>query len=212
MAQPRTVTGAILLVTTLTLAGCGSGGAATTASTPTGMPGSTPATTSTSGTVMASSTTTTAKAALKPRTCGNADLRVTAGRSDAGMGHIGAVLLFRDVAGVECQLRGYPGIAGLDAAGRQVTQAIRTTSGYLGGLGSGTTPPSVTLTAGGTASALVEATDVPSGTATACTSYAALLVTPPNTTAATHLAITLPGCSGLQVHPVVASTDGSQHG
>jgi hypothetical protein len=217
MAQPRTVTGSLLLVTALTLAGCASGGAASTASVPGGTPTSaatvitTPAAPARATTV--SSTSSTTKAGLKPRTCGNADLRVAAGRSDGGMGHVGVVLLFRNVAGTGCEVRGYPGVAGLDGTGRQVAQASRTASGYLGGVaGTGTTPPTVTLTPGGTASALVEATDVPSGTAASCPTYASLLVTPPNTTAATHLTITLPGCSGLEVHPVVASTDGTQHG
>jgi hypothetical protein len=217
MSQPRTVIGSLLLVTALALAGCGSGGAASPAAAPTGTTGTpeapgSPAATAVpgAGTATPSSTAPTAKAALNPRTCGNADLRLAAGRTDAAMGHVGVVLLFRNTASTPCHLRGYPGVAGLDASGRQVAQASRTPTGYLGGLASGGPAPSVTVAAGGTASALVEATDVPTGAATACPSYAALLVIPPNDTAATRLPVTLPGCSGLEVHPVVTGGSGSR--
>lgn len=216
MSQPRTVIGSLLVVTALTLAGCGSSGSSSTASAPTGPAGTpagsattTAADATTTGTAP-SSTAASAKAALNPRDCGNADLRVAAGRTDAAMGHVGLVLLFRNAASTPCHLRGYPGVAGLDGSGRQIAQAARTASGYLGGLSSGGAAASVTLAPGGTASALVEATDVPTGSAASCPSYAALLVIPPNETASTRLAVNLPGCSGLQVHPVVAGSNGSR--
>ena len=212
-----------LLATTalgLLLAGCGGGGAkATISSTTTNAPTSralpavpttavpaTPATPA-EGTTPTGPTTTTGSGG-----CTTAVLSVSLGRSDAGAGHVGTVVLFRNTGTGPCVLSGYPGVAALDAQGAQVAQARRTANGYLGGLQSGlTTGPTVTLTAGGEASALVEGTDVPSGSATSCPSYPAVLITPPGETHSVRLALAapFPGCSDLLVHPVVPGTTGS---
>ena len=139
-------------------------------------------------------------------------MSVSLGRSDAGAGHVGTVLVFRNTGTGRCALSGYPGVAGLDANGAQVAQARRTANGYLGGLQSGlTTGPEVPLAPGAAASALVEGTDVPVGSATSCPSYPALLVTPPGTTVSVRLVLAdpFPGCSGLMVHPVVPGLTGS---
>ena len=110
----------------------------------------------------------------------------------------------------ECVLTGYPGVAALGSTGQQVAQAQRTPSGYLGGLRTGSAaPPVVVLGPGVTASAMVEGTGVPEGTASSCPTYAALLVTPPTSTRSTRLTVSMPGCSPLQVHPVVSGTTGS---
>lgn len=53
-------------------------------------------------------------------------------------------------------LFGYPGVAALDPSGHQVEQAARQPRGYLGGIPSGQSPPTVTLEPGATAPALVE--------------------------------------------------------
>lgn len=143
------------------------------------------------------------------------------GSGGAGVGHEGITLLFRNTGAVACELDGYPGVALLDASGRQVLQAVRTPSGYLGGLAAGTSvPPTLTVDPGQVVSALLEGTDVPAGTATSCPYYPAVLVTPPNQTVSTRLVLTtgsgtgpdrgLPGCSPPQVHPVVPGTTGSQ--
>lgn len=116
-----------------------------------------------------------------------------------------------------CVLSGYPGVAGLDAQGNQAVQAERTPNGYLGGLQSGTsTPPSVSLAPGQRASAIVEGTDNPVGSATSCPSYPTLLVTPPNLTVSVRVTVTglgtnppgFPGCSQIEVHPVVTGSSG----
>jgi hypothetical protein len=120
------------------------------------------------------------------------------------------VLVFTNESQATCSLSGYPGVAGLDAQGVQVVQAQRTLNGYLGGLPPGTTaPPTVSLAPGQTASAVVEGTDMPLGSATSCPSYPALLVTPPDLTDSVHLEAALPGCSPIQVHPVVPGSSGS---
>ncbi|MDQ2728567.1 MAG: DUF4232 domain-containing protein [Actinomycetota bacterium] len=141
--------------------------------------------------------------------CQGTSLVVSAGPGTAGLGHVGVPLLFRNSGTTPCRLAGYPGVAGLTSGGGQ-TQAARTLGGYLGGLRSGMSSlPVIELAPGEVASALVEGTDAPAGTATSCPSFTALLVTPPNTRQASRLTAGLPGCSGLAVHPVVPGTTGS---
>ncbi len=111
-------------------------------------------------------------------------------------------ILFKNISSRTCVLQGYPGVAGLNAAGQQVTQAVRTPFTHVGA------PSAISLAPGQTASAPVQGSDVPVGSATTCTSYPALLVTPPNETHSQRLAVTLPGCNGLRVGPVVAGTAG----
>jgi hypothetical protein len=187
----------------------------TTAAAPTSVPSTVPAVGVPSTTVPG-----TAVATSGPSPCADDQLTVTLGRSDAGLGHAGDALLFRNTGPAACTLGGYPGVALLDAAGKQVVQATRTLTGYLGGLRAGTTTPPVLVVApGATVSALLEGTDVPTGTATSCPVYARVLVTPPNQTASVALSLsvgpkglaeTMPGCSTPQIHPVVAGTTGQQ--
>lgn len=133
-----------------------------------------------------------------------------AGQSGAGLGHVALPLLFTNDGTATCTLSGYPGVAALDSSGAQVAQAQRTPQGYLGGLEgySGGPLPVVSLAPGQTASAMVEGTDNPAGTATSCVTYAALLVTAPDTTTSVRVDSALPGCSALEVHPVVEGTSG----
>jgi hypothetical protein len=142
--------------------------------------------------------------------CRDGQISVSDGGGGAGAGHEDQVILFTNTSQTACTLSGYPGVAGLDAQGNQVVQAERTPSGYLGGLESGTTtPPIVSLPPGQAASATVEGTDVPVGSATSCPSYPALLVTPPNLTLSVRVTPGLPGCSQIQIHPVVPGSSGS---
>jgi hypothetical protein len=121
------------------------------------------------------------------------------------------VILFKNTANTSCSLAGYPGVAGLDASGTQIIQAKRTPGGYMGGLTPGdTTVTAVTLRPGQTASAMVEGTDAPRGSATSCPKLSGLLVTAPNTRTSTRLPVAPGDCTGLEVHPVVPGTTGSQ--
>lgn len=144
--------------------------------------------------------------------CTTSQLEIAPGRTGAGLGHSGTPILFRNRGTAPCHLRGYPGVAGLDAAGNQVVQAARSLQGYLGGLRSGDSPPLVELAPGETASALVEGTNNPEGTATSCPSYPSLLVTPPDDTQSVRVTAGLSGCSLIQVHPVVPGTTGTVPG
>jgi hypothetical protein len=138
--------------------------------------------------------------------CTDAQLTVTAGQENAGAGHIGFPVIFENISGQTCSLYGYPGVAGLNQAGEQADEAQRVPAGYLGGTVGA--PPFVLLAPGQYGSALVQGTDNPVDGVTSCVSYSGLLVTPPNTTESTQLNIEMPGCSGLQVSPVVNGTTG----
>jgi hypothetical protein len=127
---------------------------------------------------------------------------VTPGQSNGAAGSITVPVLFRNISHRTCTLQGYPGVAGLNAAGQQVVQAVRTPFTHVG-------PPSaISLAPGQTASAPVQGSDVPVGTATTCVSYPKLLVTPPGETHSQQVVVTLPGCNGLRVGPVVAGIMG----
>lgn len=143
--------------------------------------------------------------------CQASQLTTTAVPAGVGLGHVAVNLLFTNTSTEACALSGYPGVAGVDSAGRQVTVAQHTPDGYLGGLSNGNvTPPLVTLAHGQTASAKVEGTDVPPGTQTSCPSITRLLVTAPNTSRPITVNVAPPDCSGLEVHPVVSGTTGNQ--
>ncbi len=134
--------------------------------------------------------------------CRLSELSVTPGQSNGAAGSITVPVLFKNISQRTCSLQGYPGVAGLNAAGQQVTQAVRTPFTHVG-------PPSaISLAPGQTASAPVQGSDVPVGTATTCVSYPKLLVTPPGETHSQQVVVTLPGCNGLRVGPVVAGTMG----
>jgi hypothetical protein len=171
-------------------------------------------TTTTTTTVPARSTTTVTgvptTVAPAVALCTGANIGTSGTMAGAAAGHLGVILLFVNNGPASCVLFGYPGVAGLNAGGAQVVQAQRTLTGMMGGLAPGVTAiPRITLAHGQTASAVVEGTDVPSGTETTCPTYASLLATAPNTKVSVTIPLSLPGCSGLQVHPVVAGTSGS---
>jgi Protein of unknown function (DUF4232) len=142
--------------------------------------------------------------------CRNGQIAVSKGSGGVAAGHTDEVILFSNNSNSSCSTSGYPGVAGLDAQGAQVTQAKRTPSGFIGGLQPGPTmPPQVTLSPGQTASAIVEGTDVPISGATTCTSYPYLLITPPNLTDSVRVISPLSGCSPIEVHPIVPGSTGS---
>ena len=194
----------------LTVAGCSSSvkGSAAPSSSPTTSASASPTssatpTPSTTPTPTPTPTPTATTTPVEPAIyCRLSELTVTAGASNGAAGSITVPILFKNTGTRTCVLQGYPGVAGLNAAGQQVTQAVRTPFAHVG-------PPSaISLAPGQTASAPVQGSDVPVGTATTCTSYPSLLVTPPNETHSQALLATLPGCSGLKVGPVVAGSNG----
>lgn len=170
-----------------------------------GTPSANPPTTTTSSSVP-SATSTSTTAASTPN-CVTSDLQVTAGMSSGAAGTIGQVILFQNSGTTTCLLHGFPGVAGLDGNGNQLAQATRVVNNAPF-TGSAASLPTVQMAPGVTASALILSSDVPTGSATSCVNYAALLVTPPNATQSVHLSVQMPGCSGLRVGPVYSGTTG----
>lgn len=125
---------------------------------------------------------------------------------EAGLSHEGVLLRFAPINKEACTLYGYPGVAGLDANGKQGLQATRTPNGYLGGVQGGK-PGTVTITSLSPASALVEG-DAASKDGTTCLQLVALLVTPPGLHTSQQIESAPPACGGLQVHPVVPGVTG----
>jgi hypothetical protein len=167
------------------------------------------ANTTTSGSGTATVPPTGATTSTIPRTpaCAASQLKLTHDNQGAA-GHIIVTLVFTNTSTTTCAIQGYPGVAALNAAGKQVTQAVRTKNGYAGGVPDDRSIPVVTLNPGQTASAVVEGTDVPSGAQSSCPTYPALLVTPPNTRTSIKVTTSMPGCSPVEVHPVVGGTSG----
>ncbi len=151
-------------------------------------------------------TVTTAPPTAASAGCKKADLQVTVGGSDAATGHRRVVVVFTNTGTRTCTMHGYPGVAALDASGAQVAQAARSLHGFMGGV-TGTRAPTVSLTPGKSASAVVEALGFTSD-GSPCIAYAGLLVTAPDDTVSTHVAWGNDGCARLQVHPVVPGASG----
>jgi len=171
----------------------------TSTSTPTPTPTPTPGTSETP-----SSERTSAAEATSLPNCAMAQLKITLGQANAGAGHSGQVLLFRNIGSAACRLHGYPDVKALDADGNVMEQARQTLHGYMGGVVNNSTPlPSVDLDPGQSASALEETLNANASDGSACTPYKSLLVTAPNETHSISLPVTVGGCSNLQVHPVV---------
>lgn len=136
-------------------------------------------------------------------TCSATDLAVTGSEASGGVGHGGLVLVFTNHSGSRCAMQGYPGAAGVNAAGAQVVQAARTLTGYLGGCHCAH-PPAVSLSPGQQASSLLEG-DIGGGEE--CLVVTSVLVTPPDAKAPTVIHIRVDDCH-LQIHPVVPGATG----
>jgi len=194
------------LALSLTLAACGGGRARPNEKS------STTTTASTTTTTTAPTTTTTTTTTLPPGSdCTTGGLSITASGIDTALGHDDVVVVFENSGTVTCNLTGYPVVAELNSKGTQVALALRTPSGYMGGLtGGATSPTMVSLAPGQSGSAIVEGVDTQANGA-ACPAYSALLVTPPNETQPVRVVLsdTLPDCPSLEVHPVVPGTTGS---
>jgi Protein of unknown function (DUF4232) len=126
-------------------------------------------------------------------------LAISIGGGDGAAGRYGIVLVFTRTGAASCYLQGYPGVAGLDAAGNQVAQARRAPTGQ---------PARVDMPPRATASALLSGSNVPSDGGPDCPVYEGLLVTPPDETRSARLTIRANGCDGLEIHPVVSGANG----
>jgi hypothetical protein len=125
--------------------------------------------------------------------------------TSSATGHEGDLVRFTNL-GPACTLRGYPGVDGLSTQGRVLVHARRTPRGFLGGLRPGHFVGTVTLAAGGTASALLEGLGV-GFTSGPCPRYRYVRVTPPGAMASMAFPVPYPVCDP-QIHPVVAGRTG----
>jgi hypothetical protein len=151
---------------------------------------------STGTTVAAATTATTAPAGSA--TCTQAQLTATTGGTAKEDVQVLAIV-FTNHSSSACTVTGYPGVAGLNAAGAQTAQAVREP---------GLATPTITLAPGASGSALVKTAKVNS--APDCEFAGGLAVTPPNTSTTVKLTDPedkLNSCS-LTVTPIVSSSNG----
>jgi hypothetical protein len=148
--------------------------------------------------------------------CQPGQLEVSSLGGGAGAGNVDQVFGFVNRSRSTCTVSGFPRITALNARG--VPVAVAHDAPFLTGAGTGsTTPPSVTLIPGQTASATVWGTDIPVGNAAACPpGYPAFLVTAPDMTQPVKVSAVdgfgpglFPGCSTvLRANPIVAGATG----
>jgi hypothetical protein len=96
--------------------------------------------------------------------CPGSQLSVSVVSDGVATGHIGDILLIRNVGSDPCQISGYPGVDGLLADGSPV-HARRTIAGFIGGIRSGSIPI-LSLAPTQVASAIVEGSDNPTSGST----------------------------------------------
>jgi hypothetical protein len=138
--------------------------------------------------------------------CTTAQLHVSLGTFQGGVGHGGWPIVFKNRGGL-CALRGYPGVDGLSSSGAVVVHAKRTRYGYLGGT---RTIKTVTLAKGKTASAFLEGYNAPSPHQI-CHPFKYLKITPPNQIRSVNIASRDSVCYP-EIHPVVVGSSGSSGG
>jgi Protein of unknown function (DUF4232) len=148
-------------------------------------------------------------AALADPACGNTDLKITQGSGTESQPDQAGGLIFTNVGGHTCTLRGYPGAS--ITVGKTVINAARALNGFRGDLPPLTSPPLVTLSPGASAYSVIEwklgqkgESCYPDGTGT-------ISITAPNTThtvavsSAAHVG-TQGICSNLEINPVIATS------
>jgi hypothetical protein len=141
--------------------------------------------------------------------CGGNDIQVSTADDQGAAGHISFVLVFINTSTHACVLSGYPGAELVGQNDADLLDAQRTLSGYSGGAVGLSGPPKVLLPANGTASAVLEWSDVPTGSGLngGCTAPnpISLVVTPPNTKQSTTISLQekTEVCAGFEVHPVL---------
>jgi hypothetical protein len=142
-----------------------------------------------------------------PAPCTDGQVQVSNGGEHRASGHRDVVLLFSLAPGAPaCTLTGYPGVD--SGAGGPLVHAERTLAGFMGGLRPDPgVLPTVTVSPTQPANAVVEGVAVDTQHPTAdikCPTYLELLVTPPDTTVAMTVPISMDTCQ-LQVHPMGSS-------
>jgi hypothetical protein len=172
---------------------------------------STPVASSTSPAPSPSSSTASTATPVATPPCTN-DIRVIPGTAQGAAGHLALVLVFNNVSTTKtCEIFGYPGVDLVTAAGTAVAHLTRTLRGMAGGEPAGVSAPqAVVLAPGASASALVEASDVPQDGITDCGSYSLLITVPNQFVSVPGGTSMLPRCAA-EIHPVVPGTSGGMN-
>jgi len=136
--------------------------------------------------------------------CEAGHVRITESPGVPGMGRFSDLILVSNTGGRACELRGYPTIGLLNSSGAQVATAAQNRAAS----GGPTNRSPVRLAVGETASAQLWGTDVPPGTATSCSSYAAYAVSLPQSAGSKVFEEPLADCSGPFVSSFVAGFNG----
>ena len=217
----RLVSAGLIPLAGVVALGCGSS-VATTKPKTTSPPTTAATTTTLSGPTATTQTTvvpTTTPTFLSGSMCENGQINATSTVTGAGLGNRDLVIVFVNSSNSTCLLMGWPGVAGLNAQGAQIAQAVRQLSAFNGGgVPAGKTSlPTVTLGPGQMASTTVDGDDGPVGTATSCPNFASFLVTPPNFTQSQTVSSAgdqgggtdFPYCSSIFVTPVVPGSTGA---
>ena len=141
--------------------------------------------------------------------CSREQLTLQVMVGSGGAGHWSSLIVVRNAGPGRCLVRGYPDVRIGISGGAHTAVVTETPRGFTGGLPVGASPPTVVLGEGETASAIMEGTDVPTGTATTCPSYPSYTITLPGQRRAVRFDKTIESCSGLAVHPFVVGFNGS---
>jgi hypothetical protein len=145
--------------------------------------------------------------------CAGDAVRISLGTPQAGAGHEGIPVLFKNTSRAACTLHGYPRITVSTGFSKARVPAVPTASGYLGGLRTHASPvPLVPLKPGQVASAEVEGIDTPAHPGSACPLFHKVTASLTKRSALVTLtdASPLPGCSAVSVHPFVTGALGSE--
>jgi len=126
-----------------------------------------------------------ASSSASPSACAGTQLATSVVDNGPGAGQHLYFLVFKNTSSSTCLLSGYPGAAGLNAGGQQAAQAQRDL---------GAPPATVALAVGQSASATLETSGLNSN-GSACSSFAGLLVTPPNTSTTARFTNKVPTCN-----------------
>jgi Protein of unknown function (DUF4232) len=197
--KSRTIPIAIILITGMLVSACSSGSnqagsgqsapassvAAASTATDTPETGSAPASSVAAASTSSAATETRASSSAGLSACTGAQLATSVVDNGPGAGQHLYFLVFKNTSSSPCLLSGYPGAAGLNAAGQQAAQAQRD---------AGAPPAKVAIAVGQSASATLETSGLNSN-GSACSSFAGLLVTPPNTSSTARFANKVPTCN-----------------
>ncbi len=138
--------------------------------------------------------------------CSLSSVSASTSPAAVGLGHVGVVLIFTDKRSPPCTLRGYPLVV---LSEHRVTHTLL---GYLGGLEGTSMLPTITLSPGQSASALLEGSDI-NRSGQRCSKVTALGVGLPGSTNSTRVQLErsseMTVCGGLEVHPLLGGASGT---